>query len=88
MEVSMVPQAMALTEIPLGATSLASAFVKELTAPLLAEYATSQEAPTFPQTEEMLRIRPDFLCSISGRAYLQQEKTEERLVFITCCHCS
>ena len=36
--------------------------VKELIAPLVAEYATSHEAPTFPHTEEMLIILPEWLC--------------------------
>ena len=56
----MTPQAMALTVILLGASSFASAFVKLLTPPLEAEYATSQDAPVLPQTEEMLMIQPDF----------------------------
>ena len=43
MEVSMTPQAMALTVILLGASSLARAFVKEFRAPFDAEYATSME---------------------------------------------
>ena len=43
-----------------GRSSFARAFVKLLTPPLEAEYATSQEAPTLPQTEEILMIQPDF----------------------------
>ena len=47
--------------------------------PLQAEYATSQEAPTFPQIEEMFKIFPDFWCIMCGRASLLAEKTEVRL---------
>ena len=65
--VSMNPQAMAFTEIPLGATSLANALVKAFTPPLLAEYATSVEAPTLPHTEEILTMRPLCLAIICGR---------------------
>lgn len=57
---------MALTWIFEGASSLAKAFVKELIAPLVAEYATSHEAPTFPHTEEMLIILPEWLCKKWG----------------------
>ena len=44
--VSISPGAIALTVIPLGANSFASALVRPITPALAAEYATSQEAPT------------------------------------------
>lgn len=77
--VSITPQAIALTWMLLGASSLARARVKELMPPLQAEYATSQEAPTFPQIEEMFKIFPDFWWIMCGRASLLAEKTEVRL---------
>src|SRR5699024_1185503 len=58
MSVSMIPQETQLTRIPDGASSLAAAFVKPISAALEAEYAASHEAPTSPQTEEMLTIHP------------------------------
>ncbi len=61
MSVSITPQAMALTLMPEGANSLAKALVNELTPPpLLAEYATSHEAPPSlpPHIEEIFIIEP------------------------------
>lgn len=57
-----MPQATALTGMPLGASSFASALVKALIPPFVVEYATSVDAPTLPQTEETLMILPCFSC--------------------------
>ena len=59
--VSMTPQARALTEILLGASSFAKASVKPFNPALDAEYAASQEAPEHPQTEDTFRMTPQGL---------------------------
>ena len=69
--VSIKPQVIALTRMPLGASSLARAFVKELMAPFEAEYATSVEAPTVPHMDEMLIIMPSCEGIISLIASLE-----------------
>ena len=56
----------------LGASSFARAFVNVLIPPFVAEYATSVEAPTQPQTDEIFIILPSWLPSIIGMASLQQ----------------
>ena len=65
--VSIIPQERALTCILDGASSFARALVKELIAPLVAEYATSQDAPRSPHTEEMFIIFP---CPLRKKAEL------------------
>ena len=86
MRVSITPQAIPLTAMQLGASSLARALVKALTPPFEAEYATSQDAPMFPQTEEIFKIWPYLPCTILGIARLQQQNTEVRFVFIIRSH--
>ena len=68
--VSINPHATALTLIPLGASSLASAFVKASRPPFDAEYATSIDAPLSPQTEDTFIILPENSESICGIAAL------------------
>ncbi len=82
----MAPQATAFTWILLGASSFASALVNASSPPLEAEYATSQEAPALPQTEEILIIFPAFLETIWGTTSLEQLKAEVRLVFMISFH--
>ena len=60
----MTPQAIAFTGICDGASSLPSALVNAFIPPLQAEYATSQDAPTLPQTEEICSIRPHLSATI------------------------
>ena len=79
---SIAPQAMALTWMLLGASSLARALVKASTPPLEAEYATSVEAPTRPQTDEIFIILPDLRLSIIGITSLLQLNTEVKFTCI------
>ena len=53
-------------------SSLASALVRAITAPFVAEYAASQDAPTCPHMEATLMIQPDCFCSIPGSTALTQ----------------
>ena len=66
--VSITPQEMAFTLIPLGPNSLAIAFVNEFTAPFVAEYTASHEAPRSPHIEDMFIIMPDLWLTIFGTA--------------------
>ena len=77
--VSITPQAMAFTWIFEGASSFPSAFVKALIPPLHAEYATSQDAPTLPQTDEIWMILPDLELTICGITSFENENTDVRL---------
>ena len=54
----MTPGATQFTRTPLGPSSLASARVKPMTAALLAEYATSQDAPTCPHMLDTVTMLP------------------------------
>ena len=83
MSVSIIPQTIVFTWILLGASSLAKALVKELTAPLLLEYATSHEDPTFLHMDEILIILPNLFLSIASMANFEQLNTELRLDEIT-----
>ena len=66
MRVSITPGAMQLTRTPLGPSSLASARVRPITAALLAEYATSHDAPTRPHMLETVTIAPSFRETMPG----------------------
>ena len=62
---------------------MARAFVKAITPPLVAEYATSQLAPTSPQTDAILTIAPR-PCDIMERtASLLHKNTPGMLAQIT-----
>jgi hypothetical protein len=61
MSVSTAPGARQFTLTPEGASSLASALVKAITAPLDAEYTASQDAPASPHIEATVMIFPVFL---------------------------
>ena len=82
MSVLIIPQATAFTCMLLGASSFARAFVNALIPPFVAEYATSVEAPTQPQTDDIFIILPSWLPSIIGMASLQQLKTDVRFEVI------
>jgi len=66
--VATMPGQMALTVIPHGATSIARARVKPMIAAFEAEYAVERGAPTRPAIEEMLTIRPQRRCRMTGTA--------------------
>ena len=85
MSVSTNPGATQFTRMPLGATSLASAFVYPITAALEAEYATSQEPPVTPHMEEIFTIAPRFCETISGNTALVTRNIPVTFVSITRC---
>ena len=59
--VSMTPGQRQFTLTPDSPTSFARAFVNPMREAFAEEYATSQEAPTFPHIEEIFMILPYFL---------------------------
>ena len=67
MSVLMTPGATQLTRMPVGASSDASERVSAISAPLVAEYVTSQLAPRSPHIEEMLTMHPACSWSMWGR---------------------
>ena len=54
--------------MPLGPSSCASAFESASTAPFVAEYAASHDAPTCPHMEDTVTIAPACFWSIPGSA--------------------
>ncbi len=69
----------ALTRIPKGAASIATARVSWMTPPLVAPY-TEPPQPTRPATDAVLRMTPPAPCSLKrSTAYLQPRNTPPRL---------
>ena len=63
---------MQLTRMPLGPSSCASALESAITAPFVAEYAASHDAPTCPHMELTVTIAPACFFSIPGKAARMQ----------------
>ena len=72
MSVRMTPGATQLTRMPLGPSSLASALVRAITAPFVAEYAASQDAPTCPHMLATVTMLPRWVLRKDGMAALTQ----------------
>ena len=70
--VSTNPGGMLFTVTPLDASSNASDFVSDITAPLEEEYADIRALPPCALDEEMLTTRPQPAASMSGRTALVQ----------------
>ena len=85
---STMPQETQLTRMPDGASSFAAALVNPMSAALLAEYAASQEAPSSPQTEEMLTIAPPPRRKNSGTAARVHKNAPSQLTANTSRHCA
>ena len=64
--VLMTPGATQLTRMPVGASSDARERVSAISAPLVAEYVTSQLAPRRPQMDDTLTMHPACSWSIWG----------------------
>ena len=70
--VRITPGATQVTRMPLGPSSLARALVRAMTAPLVADYTASQEAPTWPHMELTVMTQPACLFRKKGMAALTQ----------------
>jgi len=88
MPVANGPGAIALTVMPLGASSIASARVSAVTPPLLAMYGDRSGSPTWPSMLEMLMMRPFPAARIRGSTARQHSHVPLRLVSTTSSHCA
>merc|ERR1740123_1137920 len=73
--VQILPGDTLFTRTPCTASSIASAFVKLVTAPLVAAYVVALDCPNAPTHELMLMMLP-FVLRRCGNANLHSAKTE------------
>src|SRR5215475_346101 len=74
--------------MPCVHTSLARAFVRQITPAFVAEYGARLGLPSFPAMEATFTMRPDRFFNIAGRTALQHKNTPFRLIADTLSHSS
>ena len=86
--VTVLPGEIAFTRMPLGASSLATDFVRPITPCLAAVYACGPRPPRMPAVLEVLMMTPEFCGSITRAACFTPRNTPRSRMSMVLSHAS